>query len=204
MRSTGSHTQRKLRSKKNPWIGRKEKKMNTHNIGQVFTWTLFAEEFVSMMYDLRWAVAFCIVLIATDFWWGWRESKMYHRNAVGKEEKNKYRFRFSTAGRRTLNKFVDYTTYLLVGGIAGLAITEPLGVCSHTVSAAIGIGFGCLFELSSIVGHVAAVRGINIKLNLKNLLVAIFKRKSEALGEIIDESIEEIEDNRKENKEDEA
>ena len=38
---------------------------------------------------------------------------------------------------------------------------------------------------------------INIKLNLKNLIVAIFKRKSEALGEIIDESIEEIEDNRK-------
>ena len=60
------------------------------------------------------------------------------------------------------------------------------------------------FEISSIVGHIAVVKGINIKLNLKTLIVAIFKRKSEALGEIIDESIEEIEDNRRKENNDET
>lgn len=123
---------------------------------------------------------------------------MHCRNATTKEEKAKYKFRFSTAGRRTLNKFVDYTTYLLVGCVAGFAITEPLGLCSHNVTAAIGLGFGCLFELSSIVGHIAAVKGVKIRLNLKSLLVAIVKRKSEAMGEILDEGIEKIENKDKE------
>ena len=79
-----------------------------------------------------------------------------------------------------------------------------MGICIHTTTAALGIAFGCVFEISSIVGHIAVVKGINIKLNLKNLIVAIFKRKSEALGEIIDESIEEIEDNRRKENNDET
>ena len=169
--------------------------MANHSIGaQGFTWAFFGSEVLSAVYDLRWAILFTAVLILTDFWWGWRESIMHCRNATTKEEKAKYKFRFSTAGRRTLNKFVDYTTYLLVGCVAGFAITEPLGMCSHNVTAAIGLGFGCLFELSSIVGHIAAVKGIKIRLNLKSLLVAIIKKKNEGLGEILDEGIEEIKD----------
>ena len=178
--------------------------MNTHNIGQVVIWSVLAQEFLTVVHDLRWMIVFCIVLILTDFWWGWRENKMHREKAKTKREREKYRFRFSTAGRRTLNKFVDYATYLLIGSISGLAITEPLGICSHTVTAAIGLGFGCLFEISSIVGHIAQVRGVNIKLNLKGLLVALVKKKSEDLGEILDSGIEEIEDNRKEKKDENA
>ena len=103
--------------------------------------------------------------------------------------------------RRTMNKIVDYTTYLLIGCIAGLAITEPMGLCGHTVTAAVGIGFGCLFELSSIVGHIAQVRGVRIHLDLKKLLVAIVRTKSEGLGEILDEGIEDIKDERKKEEE---
>lgn len=169
--------------------------MNTNNVSQGFTWAFFASEALQAIFDLRWMIAFMVILIATDFWWGWRENKMHREKAKTEEEKKKFKFRFSTAGRRTLNKFVDYTTYLLVGCVAGFAITEPLGLCSHTVTAAIGIGFGCLFELSSIVGHIAQVRGVKIKLNLKGLLVALIKKKSEDLGEILDEGIEKIEDN---------
>ena len=175
--------------------------MNTHNIGQVVIWGVLAEEFLAVVFDLRWMIVFCLVLILADFWWGWRENKMHYEKAKTAEEKKAHKFRFSTAGRRTLNKFVDYTTWLLVGGIAGLAITEPLGVCSHTVTAALGIGLGCLFEISSITGHYARVKGINVKLNLKGLLVALVKKKSEDLGEILDEGIEEIEDKRNEDKE---
>ena len=63
--------------------------------------------------------------------------------------------------------------------------------------AAVGLGFGMLFELSSIVGHIAAVKGVHIKLDLKKLIVAIIKKKNEDIAEILDEGIEEIEDNRR-------
>ena len=170
--------------------------MATHNASQGFAWAFFATEAVEAIYDLRWMVAFTVILIVTDFWWGWRECKKHRTEAKTEEERKKYKFRFSTAGRRTLNKLVDYATYLLVGCVAGFAITEPLGICTHTTTAALGIGFGCLFELSSIVGHIAQVRGVNIKLNLKGLLVALARKKSEDLGDILDQGIEEIKDNR--------
>lgn len=123
---------------------------------------------------------------------------MHYKAAKTKREREKYRFHFSAAGRRTLNKLVDYMTYLLVGCVVGLAVTEPLGICTHTTTAAIGIGFGCIFELSSIAGHICVVKGFDVRLNLKSLLVAIVKRKSEAMGEILDEGIEKIEDKNKE------
>lgn len=170
----------------------------TSNIGtNGLSWTVFGAECLSAVYDLRWMIIFAIVLIGVDFWWGCRELAMLHNEAATRAEKEKTRFHFSQAGRRTLNKAVDYLTYLLVGCVAGLAITEPMGIANHTTTAAVGLGFGCLFELSSIVGHIAAVKGINIKLNLKRLLVALVKNKSEELAEVIDEGIEEIEDNRR-------
>ena len=119
---------------------------------------------------------------------------MHRKRATRAIDKDRYKFHFSRAGRQTMNKCVDYLTYLLVGCVAGLAITEPMGIATHTTTAAIGLGFGMLFELSSIVGHIAAVKGINIKLNLKKLIVAIIKHKSEEVAEILDEGIEEIDD----------
>lgn len=142
-------------------------------------------------------IVFAVLLIGTDFWWGVRELAMHHQQAATRAEKTKTKFHFSQAGRRTLNKMVDYLTYLLIGCVAGLAITEPMGIADHTTTSAVGLGFGCLFELSSIVGHIAAVKGINIKLNLKALIVAIIRKKNEDIAEILDEGIEEIEDNRR-------
>ena len=164
---------------------------------QGVSWTVFGSECLGAVYDLRWMIIFAVILIGVDFWWGCRELAMLHNQATTRVDKEKTKFHFSQAGRRTLNKAVDYLTYLLVGCVAGLAITEPMGIASHTTTAAVGLGFGCLFELSSIVGHIAAVKGINIRLNLKQLLVAIVKHKSEELAEVIDEGIEEIEDNRR-------
>lgn len=172
--------------------------MTTQNVGaQGLSWTVFGAECLGAVYDLRWMIIFAIVLIATDFWWGCREMKMEREKATSRALKEKFKFHFSQAGRRTLNKAVDYLTYLLVGCVAGLAITEPMGIATHTTTAAVGLGFGMLFELSSIVGHIAAVKGINIRLNLKKLIVAIIKHKSEEVAEILDEGIEDIEDNRR-------
>lgn len=172
--------------------------MTTTNVSaQGISWTVFGSECLQAVNDLRWMIIFAALLIATDFWWGVRELSMLHNQATSRLDKERTKFHFSQAGRRTLNKAVDYLTYLLVGCVAGLAITEPMGIATHTVTAAVGLGFGCLFELSSIVGHIAAVKGINIRLNLKRLLVAIVKHKSEELAEVIDEGIEDIHDNRR-------
>lgn len=161
------------------------------------SWTVFGSECLQAVNDLRWMIIFAILLIVTDFWWGVRELNMHHAQAETRLEKAKTKFHFSQAGRKTLNKTVDYLTYLLLGCVAGLAITEPMGIATHTTTAAVGLGFGCLFELSSIVGHIAVVKGINIRLNLKRLLVALAKHKSEELAEVIDEGIEHIEDHRR-------
>lgn len=170
---------------------------NGNIAAQGLTWTVFGAECLNAVYDLRWMIIFAVLLIATDFWWGVREQSMKRQQATRAVDKEKYRFHFSQAGRRTLNKAVDYLTYLLVGCVAGLAITEPMGIATHTTTAAVGLGFGCLFEISSIVGHIAAVKGINIKLNLKALIVALVKHKSEEVAEILDEGIESIDDNRR-------
>ena len=168
---------------------------NTNNISaQGISWTVFGAECLTAVYDLRWMIILAVLLIGTDFWWGCREQAMHRKRATRAIDKDRYKFHFSRAGRQTMNKCVDYLTYLLVGCVAGLAITEPMGIATHTTTAAIGLGFGMLFELSSIVGHIAAVKGINIKLNLKKLIVAIIKHKSEEVAEILDEGIEEIDD----------
>ena len=175
--------------------------MSSNNIGaQGVSWTVFGAECLQAVNDLRWMIIFAIILIATDFWWGVREQAMRRQQATRTIDKERFKFHFSQAGRRTLNKAVDYLTYLLVGCVAGLAITEPMGIATHTTTAAVGLGFGCLFEISSIVGHIAAVKGINIHLNLKRLLVAIVKHKSEDLADILDEGIEDIHDNRRRGK----
>lgn len=161
------------------------------------SWTVFGAECLTAVYDLRWMIILAVILIGTDFWWGCREQAMHRQRATRAIDKERFKFHFSQAGRRTLNKAVDYLTYLLVGCVAGLAITEPMGIATHTTTAAVGLGFGMLFELSSIVGHIAAVKGVNIKLDLKKLIVAIIKHKSEEVAEIFDEGIEEIEDNRR-------
>ena len=170
----------------------------TNNIAsQGISWAIFGAECLQAVNDLRWMIIFAVVLIGTDFWWGCRELSSKRKKATRAVDKEKFKFHFSQAGRRTLNKAVDYLTYLLVGCVAGLAITEPMGIADHTTTAAIGLGFGCLFEISSIVGHIAAVKGINIKLNLKALIVALIRKKNEDIADVLDEGIEEIEDNRR-------
>lgn len=139
-------------------------------------------------------IILAVILIATDYWWGVRELEVKRKRATRDADKERYKFHFSQAGRRTLNKAVDYLTYLLVGCVAGLAITEPMGIATHTTTAAVGLGFGMLFELSSIIGHINVVKGVNIRLDLKKLIVAIIKHKSEEVAEILDEGIEEIDD----------
>lgn len=136
-------------------------------------------EALSALYDLRWMLVFIVVLILADFWFGVSESIKKHEH-----------FRFSRAGRRTCNKAVDYLTYLLVGALLGMAIFEPLGWTDHTTTAAIGLGFGCIWEIDSIVGHACALHGVVNRFSVKRFLISLIKRKNEDVGEAVEDGFD--------------
>ncbi len=164
---------------------------NAGNISaQGVTWAVFGTEALGVLYDLRWMLVCVAVLIVADFWWGTKETIKKHEE-TGDDQ---YKWRFSRAGRRSLNKCIDYLTYLLIGAVLGIAIFEPLGICSHTISGAIGLGAGALFDVSSIGGHVCYLHGIDTKGNFLKLLwrivVSFIKKKNNDLGEAIEEATE--------------
>lgn len=134
-------------------------------------------EALSALYDLRWMLVLIVVLILADFWFGVSSS-------LNKRE----HFRFSRAGRRTCNKAVDYITYLILGSVLGLAIFEPLGWATHTTTAAVGLGFGCVWEMDSIVGHVCALHGIRNRFSVKRFIIALLKKKDDDVGEAVEEA----------------
>lgn len=134
-------------------------------------------EALSALYDLRWMLVLIVVLILADFWFGVSES-------LNKRE----HFRFSRAGRRTCNKAVDYITYLILGSVLGLAIFEPLGWATHTTTAAVGLGFGCVWEMDSIVGHVCALHGIRNRFSVKRFIIALLKKKDDDVGEAVEKA----------------
>lgn len=138
----------------------------------------FSAEALQVVYDLRWMLMLVVVLIVTDFWYGLSESLQ-----------KKEHFRFSRAGRRTCNKFMDYVGYLLLGTVFGLGIFEPLGIASHVTTAAIGLAFGCVWEVDSIVGHVCALHGIKNRFSVKRFIISLLKRKNRDVGEAFEESI---------------
>lgn len=162
---------------------------NVGNVGnKIFVWATFAAEVQTAMYELRWMIAFATLLILVDLYWGSRDSI-----SIRGEE-----WHFSTAGRRTGNKILEYMTYMLMGCVGGYAILEPLGICSHVVSAAVGLGFGSLFEVSSIIGHVLSVHGIQTKFNLWKFVLSVLRIQRKGLSEAIEDAVgDDKEDNKK-------
>ena len=159
-------------------------------------WGSIGAELIAVVYDLRYMVICSVALILADLWWGYSESKV--RKAMAKESNDavlieKYKWHKSRAGRRTANKIVDYLTYLVVGALIGLAITEPMDICSHIWTAAIGLGIGCACEVASIIGHVAFVKlGVEISLvdgwkAFVRFLGKLIKSKSMEIGEAVED-----------------
>lgn len=147
--------------------------------GKLLVITTMGNEALSALFDLRWMLVLVVVLIVADFWFGLSESLQRNED-----------FRLSRAGRRTCNKAVDYITYLILGAVMGLAIFEPLGWATHTTTAAYGLGFGCLWEIDSIVGHVCALHGIRKRFSVKRFIISLLKKKSTDLGEAVEEAID--------------
>jgi len=158
-------------------------------------WGSIGGELLSVVFDLRYMIICSLALILADLWWGYRDAKLHYEHAgdIGNETlKDKFKWHKSRAVRRTANKFVDYMTYLVVGALIGLAITEPMDVCTHVWTAAIGLGIGCGCEIASIIGHVAYVHmGIEISTAdawraMMRFIGRLIKSKSNEFGEAVE------------------
>ncbi len=171
-----------------------------------FIFTTFGAESLEAINDCRMLLALIVILILTDLWWGSRETLMHYREAIqaGSPDADKWKFHKSRAGRRTMNKLVDYITYFLLGLFLGLSVFRQFGV-SHTLIASVFVGFGGLFEVSSIIGHILAIHHVQTpKVTWKSfwaflgkMVINLIKKKSPDTGEAIEEAI--IDVNRTEN-----
>lgn len=173
--------------------------MDTTTGTKAVLWGSVGTELIGVVFDLRYMVLLSVALILTDLWWGYSESRLRHQEAVktGKAVLvDLYKWHKSRAIRRTANKFVDYLSYLIVGALLGMAITEPMGWCSHVITACVGLILGCLCELASIVGHFAYVKfGVELKMVdvwqwLARFAIALVKKKSHDVGEAVEEAFD--------------
>lgn len=128
-------------------------------------------ECTQIIYDLRWMILLAIILILSDLWFGISASRV--QDIV---------IRKSRAGRRTLNKLVDYICYILLGAVIGKAIGEPYGVDPIEVSITIMILCYC-FEVDSIYGHICEIHGIKKRYSIWRILFKLLTLKFKDVGE---------------------
>lgn len=127
----------------------------------------FLGEMKQVIFDLRWMFLFILILIAADFILGIIDSIIKR----GEE------FRFSRAGRRTMCKFIEYNSYLVLGFTFGIAVLQPVGICNYMISSVGGLCLAILFEADSIKDHICAIHGIENKFSVKKWLVEYLKKK---------------------------
>ena len=162
-----------------------------------FTLAVFGGDMVSVAFELRYMIIFSIMLIFADLWWG--HSDTMKRYAIAEKANDirgmeKYKWHKSRAIRRTVSKFIDYSTYWLIGAFMGMAITEPLGWGGHFYTAAFILMLGCLAEIASIAGHIFYVK-YNIEVKVIDVvkwiwrfIIGIFKMKGQQIGEALEEA----------------
>lgn len=127
----------------------------------------FLGEMKQVIFDLRWMFLFILILIAADFILGIIDSIIKR----GEE------FRFSRAGRRTMCKFIEYNSYLVLGFTFGVAVLQPAGICNYMISSIGGLCLAILFEADSIKDHVCSIHGIDNKFSIKKMIVNYLKKR---------------------------
>ena len=116
----------------------------------------FVGEIRSVVFELRWMLVFIVAMIIADFVLGIIDSVV----------KRGEDFRFSRAGRRTMCKFIEYNSYLVLGFGFGVAILQPVGICSYTTSSMCGLGIAIVFEFDSIMEKVNSETDANARWQL--------------------------------------
>lgn len=148
------------------------------NVTETTTQSLFKTSMIGLfgectqiIYDLRWMILLAIILILSDLWFGISASRV--QNIV---------IRKSRAGRRTLNKLVDYICYILLGAVLGKAIGEPYGMNPIVVSITVMVICYC-FEVDSIYGHICEIHGIKKRYSIWRILFKLLTLKFKDVGE---------------------
>ncbi len=132
----------------------------------IITASALGAEAAQAIYDLRWMLIFIVWLLAVNLWFRIScDAKAKRPTSVARE------------GREACNKLVDYIAYLMSGAILGLAIFEPLGIATHTETAAAGLALGCVWEIESIADHVCELHGIGQRHCIRRLLLKMVKSK---------------------------
>lgn len=153
-------------------------KSEIDNITETTTQSLFKTSMIGLfgectqiIYDLRWMILLAIILIFSDLWFGISASRV--QGIV---------IRKSRAGRRTLNKLVDYICYILLGAVLGKAIGEPYGMNPIVVSITVMVICYC-FEVDSIYGHICEIHGIKKRYSIWRILFKLLTLKFKDVGE---------------------
>lgn len=148
------------------------------NVTETTTQSLFKTSMIGLfgectqiLYDLRWMILLAIILILSDLWFGTSASRVQG-----------IAIRKSRAGRRTLNKLVDYICYILLGAVIGKAIGEPYGVDPIVVSITVMVICYC-FEVDSIYGHICEIHGIKKRYSIWRILFKLLTLKFKDVGE---------------------
>lgn len=152
--------------------------MEDNNILKGTSASILGAEMLGLFWDLRWLIMLAIILVIVDFRFGIKA-------AQARGEK----IRKSKAGRRTANKLIDYICYLVLGGILGRAIGEPLGV-SHVIVAAVCMGVACLFEVDSIIQNICESKGLKWHFSLWKMALALVKTRRKDMGDAIEQGME--------------
>lgn len=149
-----------------------------NNVTETTTQSLFKTSIIGLfgectqiIYDLRWMILLAIILILSDLWFGISASRV--QDIV---------IRKSRAGRRTLNKIVDYICYVLLGAVLGKAIGEPYGMNPIVVSITVMVICYC-FEVDSIYGHICEIHGIKKRYSIWRILFKLLTLKFKDVGE---------------------
>ena len=138
-------------------------------------------EFINLIYDLRWMILLALVLVIGDFWFGINKSKY-----VGTP------IRKSRACRRTINKFIDYILYILMGAFLGKAFGSPFGFDPIIVASIVMIlCYG--FEIDSIYGHICVLHGIKNRISIWRILILLITMRFKSLQSIFSDMAEQIE-----------
>lgn len=155
---------------------------------------VFGSELVVMMTDSRWMLLAIVVCVLADFRFGWGESAKRYKEAKSKSNEilmAQYKWRTSRAVRRSVNKFIDYFIWVVLGMIIGVSVLKPLGVdyIFGGVGATI-ISVAC--EAKSIIGHFMYLHGVAIGDNtikgfIKAFAVSLARRKNQDVGDALED-----------------
>lgn len=114
--------------------------------------TVFMSSFMDFIEPLKWFLLLGLILIFADLRFG-----------IAAAKKRGEKIRISRAGRRTINKIVDYLCWILVAGAMGKAFGIPFNI---PILPAITLLVVCGLEINSVFMNYFEARGKKVKVNI--------------------------------------